>query len=220
MSLTPAFANITNITNGVEQQKSSAPLRGLSRRTAGKLMPICKPMRHQDGIVLLIALVVLVAMTLAGIAMIRQITSGVGISGNIGFRQNALTASDLGIESARAVLNTLSLVTPTTLESDNLPGYYASLPATPIDFTLPATWANATTLPIDSTGNTVSYIVHRMCSLPGARTLPNNQCVLQASKAGFTSPQDYIKNGQAFYRITARVQGVRGSTTYVQVMEY
>ena len=220
MSLTPAFAKITNITNGVEQQKSSAPLRGSSRRTAGKLTPICQPMRHQDGVVLLIALVVLVAMTLAGIAMVRQITSGVGISGNIGFRQNALTASDLGIESARAALNTLSAVTPTTLESDNLPGYYASLPATPIDFTNPAIWANATTLPPDSTSNTVSYIVHRMCTLPGARTLPNNQCVLQASKAGFTSPQDYIKNGQAFYRITARVQGVRGSTTYVQVMEY
>ncbi len=178
------------------------------------------PIRHQDGVVLLIALIVLVAMTLAGAAMVRQITSGVGIAGNIGFRQNALTASDLGIESARAALNTLSAGTPTALESDILPGYYASLPATPIDFTKPATWANATTLPIDSTGNTVSYVVHRMCSLPGARTLPNNQCVLQASKADITAPTDYITSGQAFYRITARVQGVRGSTTYVQVMEY
>ncbi len=179
-------------------------------------------MRRQDGIVLLIALVVLVAMTLAGIAMVRQITSGVGIAGNIGFRQNALTASDLGIESARAVLNTLSTATPTALEADILPGYYASVPATPIDFTQSAIWnpAIATTLPVDSTGNTVSYIVHRLCSSVGARTLPTNQCVLQASKAGITTPLDLIKNGQPYYRITARVQGVRGSTTYVQVMEY
>ena len=210
MSITPAFFH------NIPQQKTSASLRALSHRAGGTLTPI----RHQDGVVLLIALVVLVAMTLAGVAMVRQITSGVGISGNIGFRQNALTASDLGIESARATLNTLALGNPATLESDNLPGYYASLPATPIDFTNPAIWANATTLPIDSTSNTVSYIVHRMCSLSGARTLPNNQCVLQASKADITAPTDYITNGQAFYRITARVQGVRGSTTYVQVMEY
>ena len=178
-------------------------------------------MRRQDGIVLLIALVVLVAMTLAGIAMVRQITSGVGIAGNIGFRQNALTASDLGVESARAVMTALATATPTALEADNLPGYYASVSATtPIDFTSPTTWTNATVLPTDSTGNTVSYIVHRMCSMPGSRTLPLNNCVLQASKAGITSPKDQITEGQPFYRITARVQGVRGSTTFVQVMEY
>lgn len=178
--------------------------------------------RRQSGVVLLIALIVLVAMTLAGAAMVRQMTSGVGIAGNIGFRQSALTASDLGIESGRAYLSTISATTPTALEADSLPGYYASWPTTPIDFTQSAIWASgiATTLPVDSAGNTVSYIVHRMCNSAGSRTLPTNQCVLQDSKAGITTPLDLIKNGQPFYRITARVQGVRGSTTFVQVMEY
>ncbi len=205
--------NATSSSNFIKQRQASS----LNRRADG-----LKAIGRQDGIVLLIALVVLVAMTLAGIAMVRQITSGVGIAGNIGFRQNALTASDLGIESGRSFLNTISTSNPTVLESDNLPGYYASWPSTPIDFTKPAIWANATTLPTDSTGNTVSYIVHRMCSSAGSRTLPTNQCVLQDSTAGIVgvSPVELVKNGQPFYRITARVQGVRGSTTFVQVMEY
>ena len=51
----------------------------------------------QRGIVLFIALIVLVAMTLAGIAMFRQIGSGVIIAGNIAFRENATSVADLGV---------------------------------------------------------------------------------------------------------------------------
>lgn len=50
----------------------------------------------QRGVVLLIALIILVAMTLAGIGMMRSVDTGNLISGNLAFRQATLNASDAG----------------------------------------------------------------------------------------------------------------------------
>lgn len=50
----------------------------------------------QQGVVLLIALIILVAMTLAGIGMMRSVDTGNMIAGNLAFRQAVLNASDAG----------------------------------------------------------------------------------------------------------------------------
>ena len=58
-----------------------------------------KPVKHslrkaQDGVVLFIALIVLVAMTLAGIAVMRSVDTNVLIAGNLAFRNAATSAGD------------------------------------------------------------------------------------------------------------------------------
>ncbi|MFZ3223370.1 MAG: hypothetical protein WA142_09785, partial [Rugosibacter sp.] len=58
----------------------------------------------QRGVVLLLALIMLIAMTLAGIVMYRQIGSGLIIARNLGFKRTAAVAADRGIESARTWL--------------------------------------------------------------------------------------------------------------------
>jgi Tfp pilus assembly protein PilX len=59
---------------------------------------------RQRGIILVIVLIALILLSLAGAAMMRASdTSGVVI-GNIGFREGAVTVSDLGIEDARTWL--------------------------------------------------------------------------------------------------------------------
>lgn len=50
----------------------------------------------QRGVVLLIALIMLVAMTLAGIGMMRSVDTGSVIAGNLAFKQATLNASDAG----------------------------------------------------------------------------------------------------------------------------
>lgn len=54
---------------------------------------------RQRGVVLLIALIVLVAMTLAGIAMMRSVDTGIIITGNMAFKQTTIHAGDVGIDS-------------------------------------------------------------------------------------------------------------------------
>ncbi len=54
----------------------------------------------QRGVVLVVALIVLVAMALAGIAMVRQISAGLGVAGNMAFKQGATAVGDYGLENA------------------------------------------------------------------------------------------------------------------------
>jgi len=79
--------------------------------------------RRQGGVVLLIALIVLVAMTLAGIGMMRSIDTGTIVAGNIGFRESAVASADGGVEAARTWL----MANLNALDSDNpAMGYYST----------------------------------------------------------------------------------------------
>src|SRR5206468_1502002 len=74
----------------------------------------CVPLRRsiprgasrEHGVVLMIALIVLVAMTLAGLGIIRSVDTGTLVAGNISFRQSALSSTDAGVEQAVAWLTT------------------------------------------------------------------------------------------------------------------
>ena len=86
------------------------------------------PMRQrQQGMVLIYALIVLVAMMLAGVALVRSVNTGAQIAGNVSFRQDAAATADratqLAIDTLYARLDALS----TSLDAD-IPsiGYYAS----------------------------------------------------------------------------------------------
>src|SRR6266446_10692864 len=61
---------------------------------------------RQGGTILIIALIVLVAMTLAGIATMRSVDTATITAGNIGLRQSALNAADQGLVAAFALLST------------------------------------------------------------------------------------------------------------------
>ena len=58
--------------------------------------------RSQRGTILFIALIVLVAMSLAGIALMRSVDTNVLIAANLAFRQGATAGGDWGVEDARA----------------------------------------------------------------------------------------------------------------------
>jgi hypothetical protein len=73
---------------------------------------------------LLFALLALASMLLAAVALVRSVDSGALVLGNLGFKQDATSASDAAAERARAWL----LATPSaTLAADSaVNGYYAS----------------------------------------------------------------------------------------------
>ena len=62
------------------------------------------PSRSQRGVVLLIALIMLVAMTLAAIGMMRSVDTGTVIAGNMAFKQATLSATDVGTNSGFSAL--------------------------------------------------------------------------------------------------------------------
>ena len=194
--------------------------------------------RRQRGVVLLIALIVLVAMTLAGIGMMRSIDAGTLVAGNIGFREAAVATADTGVESARAWL----IANMNSLNADNpAMGYYSTRQDT-LDMTGnrteggtdgvnwggsdPSQPTSAYSLgTVDTSGNTVFYLIHRLCSIPGNINAPLQTCAFSAqSQVGSTqSAPDYSSYGlttalSPYYRVTVRVNGPKNTVSYVQAL--
>ena len=183
------------------------------------------------GAVLFIALIVLVAMSLAGIAIMRSVDTATLIAGNLAFKQGTMQSSDNGIEQAYQWM----LANRPTLWSSNLGQGYNSGYATPV-WTSPATWTSAVTVGTDAAGNTISYQIHRMCNC--ADTLYNgvcatgqsNQCALDnptgtgappppsAGESFTVGAPGFLQDPRVYYRITVRTQGPRNTVSYVQSM--
>lgn len=183
---------------------------------------------RQRGAVLFIALIVLVAMSLAGIALIRSVDTANLIAGNLAFKQNATHGGDWAAEQAR---NWLQAQAATDLYNDTPGRYYAAMQSG-LDFTAtdPSRpdfdWANNShSLGADPAGNPdVRYVIHRMCDLAGNPGSVN--CVrtstggtADSTKGGATYGGAALPStSQIYYRITARVTGPRNTVSYVQVM--
>ncbi len=190
-------------------------------------------LRRQRGVILFIALIVLVAMSLAGVALIRGVDNANLIAGNLAFRQGATHAADWGVELARSWLSSQSAV---TLDSDqpgvtNGSAYWANMQGS-VDFTgrdpnpgkIAFDWSTASTAVDDGNGNSVQFVINRLCDASGPSASAN--CIRNSSGGTASGTKSGAAYGtfalsastQIYYRITARVVGPRNTVSYVQVV--
>ena len=194
----------------------------------------------QRGVVLFLALIALVALSLAAVALIRSVDTSTLIAGNIAFKQSATTSADAGVESAIAWLtgvqsanssiNVLTNATHPFNITNAANGYYSN--ANSIDLFADATWSISTIPAVtDSSGNTIRYIIERMCrnadvaiqnadclfsdpnddGNPTTTRLPQEVCAGDGCPMAGQRPQ---------IRITARATGPKNSVSYVQAFVY
>lgn len=111
----------------------------------------------QSGVVLIIALIALAAMTLAAVSLIRTMDTGNTILGNLAFKGDTINATDSAIEVGRSWL---ASQTPATLANDGATGtgYYSSS-LTGADLFGTATIGN-TTDDVDWDGSCTSCNIH------------------------------------------------------------
>lgn len=169
----------------------------------------------QKGLVLFIALIMLVAMTLSGIALVRSVDTANLISGNLAFKQAALHATDIGVKTAM----TASISDPeTNITSGGTYRYYATRRKTDA-MGVPTTGAyntNEAATAIDwsgvpaaatEAGNVVKVVIERMCQA-GAGTL-QERCFVYTPDGGGAPV--------AYFRATVQVSGPRNTVSMVQV---
>lgn len=188
------------------------------------------PRRAEAGLVLFIALIVLVAMTLAGVAMMRSVDTGLVVAGNMAFKQSAIMVADRGSQEAVKWLQDNSA--GAILQSTNTAsGYFSSRPVVEPNWFDPLSWTQSVAVnggAADASGNKVSYIIHRMCTQPntpynGANAGVANECALYFALSAATSggsmsvgsPQ-FIGTPQLYYRVTTRVDGPRDTVSVIQ----
>jgi hypothetical protein len=194
---------------------------------------------RERGVVLIVALIVMVATILAAIALVSSVDVATMISGNLAFRQAGVQAADSGVEVARRWL----MARPFDDLSGNVPpSYFATWDGgvtTTVKVFDPSTfeWSTkSTSLTPDAAGNTVAYVVHRMCANVGDPGIANCFTARSAASGGNSNrirepgdPPCFDPNTGAntcgstnnpYYRITVRVTGPRSTLTYVQAVIY
>jgi len=151
------------------------------------------------------------------------------------------SSGDSGAEAGLAWLQSVSDAgNLALLDGPNIPGqgYFATVPNTqlavdansiylddPVQLRNNATWANSVVLPQDGNGNTVSYIIERMCL---NQTAPDTEhCLFGANpptvNAGDSGYQQAaLADGlpSPMYRVTVRVQGPKNTESYTQTYAY
>jgi Tfp pilus assembly protein PilX len=191
--------------------------------------------RAQSGVVLFIALIVMVALSIAGIALIRSVDTGLSITANLGFRQASIPPSTWAVENAIAAM--FEKKTIADLEKKNLnENYYAyrfeiingAKPedkyGVPYDLqgvgTTPPNYPSTFQKTTDAAGNTVRYVIERMCLAEGPATAAN--CDMSPpKKSEATTAMELEKPNTPrvpFYRLTVRVDGPNNTTTFAQAM--
>ena len=186
---------------------------------------------RQTGVVLMITLIVLVAMTLAAIALVRSVDTTNVIAGNLAFKEASINAADRGAQAAVAWLESAG----TLVYGNNAPnGYTASAQQPAAGTSWDSYWNNTivpnnlnvcapTSCAPDAAGNVVSYTINRLCDSVGSPAQIGVVCsyspasyVLNSSQAGGTVVLTSIN--QEYYRITIRVDGPRNTVSYTQIV--
>lgn len=200
-----------------------APVRSAGRVAGAAGAGGLGGVRRQRGVVLMIALIMLVAMTLAGLALMRSVDTTSLIAGNLAFQQGATGYSELGATQASSWLISQSNSAPATLTSvDPLHGYSPTF-SNPVSQSWDNYWINTlvpgggasppVTDPV--TGNTVSYAIQRMCTSAGVCTTSPIYAVNPCNTSGCIA---FTRTSSVYYRITVRVAGPRNTVSYAQTM--
>jgi type IV pilus assembly protein PilX len=179
---------------------------------------------QQKGVSLIVVLLVLVVMMTTTVGILRNSNASLGIVGNLGFKQNATSVSDQGVEAARTWLR--AQAPATLLAAVAAQGYSPTwdLAFAPATFDWDANSLESTAN--DGTGNRVRYVIHRMCSLAGATDVANQECVSPTSVSGNGSKQlggegnVFNESLIALFRVTVRVDGPRNTVSYTQATIY
>lgn len=182
------------------------------KRFASKQAP------SQSGISLVYTLVALVLLSLAAVALVRNVDTTNLVAGNLAFKQATTSAADLGAELAIAWLQSKN--GDASLNDDSVAdGYYASSLSS-LDVSGKSgtnaravadwkgdncAWANAvgyakclrTSAPIGSNGATTRYLITRLCQTTGDPNASGNGCARPiADNAGASPKRGEIKYGE------------------------
>lgn len=205
---------------------------------------------RQRGVVLFFTLIALVVMSLAAVALIRSVDTSTMIAGNLAFKQTATTSGDAGIEAAitwlagiqnQMIANgqnvyldpSAALLFNQSNAANAALGYYSSAGSVANLTNGTISWDNTNSALVqpDGSGNTIRYIIERMCSIPNqvpstANCLFATPVTTLGSQAVVAADQvcqgaGCLSNAQSpQLRITAQVAGPKNTYSYVQTFAY
>jgi len=191
------------------------------------------PPARQRGVVLFIALIVMVALSLAAIALIRSVDTTTTVIGNLAFRQASILPANMAVEEAAAALFSDADVARAIRipnRDSNFPAenYFAFWQNSDDARGIPAqlqkrTAFTQTKMLVDAslTGaqTEVRYVIERMCVAAAPPTNANCNLLPPTGPFGTTVGDSSLALPSVpYYRVTIRVDGPQNTASFVQAM--
>jgi type IV pilus assembly protein PilX len=203
-------------------------------------MPLLKPSflraappARQHGVVLFVALIVMVALSLAAIALIRSVDTTTTVIGNLAFRQASILPANMAVEEAAAALfqdADIARAIRIPSHDSNWPAenYFAFWQNSDDPRGIPAqlqkrTAFTQTKMLVDAslTGaqTEVRYVIERMCVAAAPPTNANCNLLPPQGPFGTTVGDSSLTLPSVpYYRVTIRVDGPQNTASFVQAM--
>jgi type IV pilus assembly protein PilX len=192
---------------------------------------------RQHGVVLFVALIVMVALSLAAIALIRSVDTTTTVIGNLAFRQASILPANMAVEEAAAALFQDADI-PRTIRipdlTSNLPAenYFASVQpcvnvvlcerGIPEQLQKRTAFTQAKMLvdaSLSGAQTEVRYVIERMCVNPGQALNANCDLLPPSGPFGTTVGDSSLALPSVpYYRVTIRVDGPQNTASFVQAM--
>ena len=176
--------------------------------------------KREHGTVLLVAAVVTVALAAVGMGMLRAVTTGATAGANLASQQSATLAASMALERAVATLFEAGAVDPA---ADDVTRNYFAVRADGEDTRgVPGTLQSLARYPeaaqvIDAgNGYRVRHLIERSCIAPGIASIATCTLSPPSVEAALGVPPPGEPPRTPYYRVTIRVDGAGGTTTFVQ----
>jgi len=186
---------------------------------------------RQQGVVMFIALIVMVALSLAAIALVRSVDTTNAVIGNLSFRMASILPGNLAVEKAAAALfkdaDIANAVRIADLTADFAgENYYASRQVGEDARGIPAKLQKKSAYPFavltandSATGQQteIRYVIERMCTAAGPPTVATCELIPPKPAPGTTiGDEAFSFPGSPFYRVTIRVDGPQNTASFLQ----
>jgi hypothetical protein len=175
---------------------------------------------RQQGVVLLVAAVVTLALAAVGMGMLRAVTTGTAAGANLASQRAATLAASLALERAVATMFGAGAVDPAA--DDVARNYVAAIAgggdARGVPRALQSLADYPETAQVIDTGNgfRVRHLIERSCVASGIATTATCTLSPPSVAAALGTPPPGEPPRMPYYRVTIRVDGAKGATTFVQ----
>jgi type IV pilus assembly protein PilX len=189
---------------------------------------------RQHGVVLFVALIVMVALSLAAIALIRSVDTTTTVIGNLAFRQASILPANMAVEEAAAALfqdADVARAIRIPNRDSNLPAenYFAFWQNTDDARGVPAQLQKRSAFPVagkmlvdasmSGAQTEVRYVLERMCVAAAPPTNANCDLLPPSGPFGTTVGDSSLTLPSVpYYRVTIRVDGPQNTASFVQAM--
>lgn len=183
---------------------------------------------RQRGVALPVMLIVLAVMLISGAYLLKASNTTTITTSNLAYQSALNKANDLALMAGAEWLSSTWSTNKSLLDGDSPDnGYIATLNTT---LTVHSTnfWSGKKTT-VDSSGNSIDYVIHRLCSLAQPYNANGNQCMQTTSNPATLGSSVALGSSlsstavqlagapQLHYIITARISGPRGGNVISQM---